>query len=206
VKLVFSSGRHDGAAAVLDEADRAMRHVLRRGISSEPTTGVPPVRVPDYAEPLLAWRLWEIEAVDGAPRLRSLYRLCFWPVGQPLEARCHAHRFRLRPRSRHAAPSAMCTCGIYAVRFERIPKLSLDGGLQRGRSLVIGSVSLWGDVVECERGWRAALAYPTGLFVPRVCRDAEETAAGLEDYNVPVELIDADTLADALDAVAGLTA
>jgi hypothetical protein len=180
---------------------------MRRGKPPETAASLPPERAPDFVEPLRAWRLWEVEIVDAAPRLRSLYRRCFWPVGVPLEARCHAHRLRLRRKARHDAPAAPCTCGIYAVPFEFIPKLALDGGLPPGRSLVIGTVSLWGDVVECERGWRAALAYPTRLFVPRrVCPDMEETAAGLEDYRVPVELIDAGTLAAALDTVADLTA
>jgi hypothetical protein len=180
---------------------------MRRRKPPEPAASDPvAVRAPDYVEPLRAWRLWEVEVIDAAPRLRSLYRVCFWPVGLPLEARCHAHRLRLRRRSRHTAPAAACTCGIYAVPFDFIPKLAVDGGLPPGRSLVIGTVSLWGEVVECERGWRAALAYPTHLFVPRVCPEADETAAGLGDYGVPVDLLDAGTLAAALDTVADLTA
>jgi hypothetical protein len=58
---------------------------------------------------------------------------------------------------------------------------------------VIGQVRLWGKVIECERGWRAALAYPERLYVPmrpadeRARRRSAEIAAGLRDYGVPVE-------------------
>jgi hypothetical protein len=163
--------------------------------------------VPDYPEPLCAWRLWEVEDVGSAPRLRSLYRLSFWPVGAPLEARCEAQRLRLSRRPRHAAPSETCTCGIYAAPFELIRrKLAVDGGLPPGCLFVIGTVSLWGDVLECERGWRAALAYPSRLFVPLGLRGAAERAVGLGDYGVPVELLETRTIADALDDVAELAA
>jgi hypothetical protein len=166
-----------------------------------------PAVVPDYAEPLCAWRLWEVEDVDSAPRLRSLYRLSFWPVGAPLEARCEAQRLRLSRRPRHAAPSETCTCGIYAAPFELIRrKLAVDGGLPPGCLFVIGTVSLWGDVLECERGWRAALAYPSRLFVPLGAPGAAERAVGLRDYGVPVELLETSTIADALDDVAELAA
>jgi len=175
--------------------------------SLEPVaTGPSIARAPDYAEPVRAWRLWEVGNVDAAPRLRSLYRICFWPVGEPFEARCEAHRFRLRRRARHEAPTATCTCGVYAVPFELIRKLALHDRLPQGRSLVIGAVSLWGDVLECESGWRAALAYPHRLFIPLTCADVEEKAAGLMDYGVPVELLDTRSVTDALDTVAGLAA
>lgn len=166
-----------------------------------------PAAVPDYAEPLCAWRLWEVEDVDGAPRLRSLYRLSFWPVGAPFEARCEAQRLRLPGRPRHAAPTETCSCGIYGAPFELIRrKLALDDGLPPGCLFVLGTVSLWGDVIECERGWRAALAYPSRLFVPLGASGAAERAIGLRDYGVPVELLETRTIADALDDVAGLAA
>ena len=162
---------------------------------------------PDYAEPLCAWRLWEVEDVEGAPLLRSLYRLSFWPVGAPFEARCEAQRLRLSRRPRHAAPSETCSCGIYGAPFELIRrKLAVDDGLPPGCLFVLGTVSLWGDVLECERGWRAALAYPSRLFVPLGVPGAAERAVGLRDYGVPVELLQTSTIADALDDVAELAA
>jgi hypothetical protein len=57
---------------------------------------------------------------------------------------------------------------------------------------VLGLVSLWGTVVECERGYRASHAYPLHLYVPidaawqkKHCWD--ELVSGLESYDVPVE-------------------
>jgi hypothetical protein len=176
--------------------------------SGEPAeTTLEVASAPDYAEPLCAWRLWEVEDVDGAPRLRSLYRLSFWPVGAPFEARCEAQRLRLSRRPRHAAPTTTCTCGIYGAPFELIRrKLAIDDGLPPGCLFVIGTVALWGDVLECERGWRAALAYPSRLFVPLGFPGAAERAVGLGDYGVPVELLYTGSIAEALDDVAELAA
>jgi hypothetical protein len=170
-------------------------------------TGIAAARAPDYGEALTAWRVWEVEDVDGAPRLRSLYRNCFWPVGTALEAHCEAQRLRLWRGSRHAAPTAACTCGIHAVPFEFLQSLAQqDRLLPPGRSIVIGTVSLWGEVVECERGWRAELAYPSRLFMPRPSSAPQQSAAGLGDYGVPVELLTrsaAETVDELEAAVAG---
>jgi hypothetical protein len=182
--------------------------VMRWWKSDEPAPAVPePAVAPDYAEPLCAWRLWEVEPLNAVPRLRSLYRFSFWPVGAPLEARCEAQRLRLPRRPRHAAPTETCTCGIYGAPFELIRrKLAVDCGLPAGSLFVIGTVSLWGAVLECERGWRAAFAYPSRIFVPLGFPGAATQAAGLADYGVPVELVDTHNLVDALDHVAELAA
>jgi hypothetical protein len=161
---------------------------------------LPPV--PDYPEPLQAWRLWAVERVGGFARLRSLYQGCVWPTGAPLAAGCHARRCLLWRRSLHEAPVDMCSCGIYAVGADGIRKLWRDTEPVPGFSLVIGTVSLWGAVVQCEHGWRAGFAYPRELFVPSLAPEPEEMAAGLADYGVPVEVLDAGTIGMALAAVA----
>lgn len=195
----MTRGRHPWSKLI-----RTMR--WRR--SDEPAETISGVALaPDYAEPLCAWRLWEVEDVDGASRLRSLYRISFWPVGAPFEARCEAQRLRLSRRPRHAAPTETCSCGIYGAPFELIrKKLAIDHGLPPGGLFAIGTVSLWGDVLECERGWRAALAYPRHLVVPLGSHGVPDRVAGLRDYGVPVELIDTGNVADALDHVAELAA
>jgi hypothetical protein len=74
------------------------------------------------------------------------------------------------------------------------------GSLREAIGAVIGRVFLWGSVVECERGWRAARAYPAQLYLPlgrhgrlsfvaRRAADAEELALALRAYGVPVELV-----------------
>jgi hypothetical protein len=55
---------------------------------------------------------------------------------------------------------------------------------------VIGRVLLWGSVVEEDAAWRAELAYPQRLLVPTLLRDAYGVARDLEDYGVPVTLMD----------------
>jgi hypothetical protein len=185
-----------------------MRPVIVRWRSTEPAEedAVLPA-APDHAEPLDAWRLWEVEREGGEPRLRSLYRICFWPVGTPLEARCEAHRFRLRRRASHAAPAATCTCGIYAMPFELLRKRAeLQDGRPPARSLVLGTASLWGEIIECERGWRAEFAYPSRLFVPLGVLDEEAMALSLADYGVPVELLDTRSITEALDEMAEVAA
>lgn len=175
-------------------------HTWLEGEVARQDAALPPA--PDYAEALSGWRVWAIEEVKGSVRLRSLYQRCIWPAGAALAARCHARRFRVWRRSLHEAPVDTCSCGIYAVPAERIHRLWRDSELPPGFSLVMGTVSLWGDVVECERGWRAGLAYPRELFVPHLAPEPYETAAALADYGVPVEVLDARTVDTALDAVA----
>ncbi len=63
-------------------------------------------------------------------------------------------------------------------------------------------VALWGGVVECEHGWRAGFAYPREIFVPSLAPEPDETAAELEEYGVPFEVLGAHTIGMALDAVA----
>jgi hypothetical protein len=62
---------------------------------------------------------------------------------------------------------------------------------------VIGTVSLWGRIVECARGWRASRAYPKRIYVPATrgpywlkAPQVDEVALALTDYGVPVDLLD----------------
>jgi hypothetical protein len=159
--------------------------------------------VPDYAEPLQAWRLWAIEDAAGPARLRSLYhQRAVWPTGAAFVAHCNARRFRVWRRSPHETPVDACSCGIYAVGADRIRTLWRDSEPAPRFSLVIGAVSLWGGVVECEHGWRAGFAYPREIFVPSFAPKLDETAAELADYGVPVEVLNAWTIGMALDVVA----
>lgn len=77
----------------------------------------------------------------------------------------------------------------------------------------MGTVALWGRVVEADAGWRGGLAYPTALLVPtgrwrRIVSAAlwpyrhspREVARHLEAYGVPVDVV---TLDRSLDAASG---
>jgi len=103
-------------------------------------------------EPIHAWRTWTLVgsrdgsyvrlapiAGDGRP----------WPPRRPAEASCTRHRS-------HVRPELDCTCGLHAV--------GSPDELRRTRDpAVLGTVALWGRIVEHEHGFRAALAYPQRL-------------------------------------------
>jgi hypothetical protein len=105
----------------------------------------------------------------------------------------------------HGPPNHDCLCGIYAVATPAQALQYLTCRLERGngpRQRVIGLVSLWGRLVESERGWRATYGYPALLVVPRRGRrsgiprrwlpgpSAEAIRAALAAYAVPVEVVD----------------
>lgn len=76
----------------------------------------------------------------------------------------------MRPgRADHTAPEESCSCGVYASDSPLAAASFITGPEQP----VIGRVSLWGTVVECEHGWRAACAYPAALYVPALPEDVD---------------------------------
>ena len=91
---------------------------------------------------------------DGRPELRPIiYAGERWPAGAVARAECPPHA-----SSGHHAPEADCSCGLYAVDgLDRLPAVT-------GRDVtVIGSVSMWGTLIEHESGLRAEFAYPDRL-------------------------------------------
>jgi hypothetical protein len=152
---------------------------------------------PDLAEPIEGWRLWLAVPEDGAVQLRSVVYRTAWPAGEPMVARClRRYLVPLPRRRRHEVPTAGCRCGIYATGLGDLRPFLVDGPW-RLAVRVLGRVSLWGSVIECERGWRASHAYPSRLYVPapdarcRIPLSAEEIAFGLTAYGVPVEILPA---------------
>jgi len=104
-------------------------------------------------EPVLAWRAWTLTGRANGSRL--LLR----PVGSrshpwpPLKA---ARAVCRRTASLHVAPDLGCTCGLHGTHGWDI--------LRRTRSpAVIGTVAMWGRVVEHEMGYRGEYAYPQRL-------------------------------------------
>jgi hypothetical protein len=111
--------------------------------------------VPDSIEPVTAWRAWALGWTPGGePALRPIiYSGERWPARQVARAACPP-----RAGSGHRAPQADCTCGLYAVDgLDRLP------GVMGRDVTVIGSVSLWGKMVEHDSGFRAELGYPERL-------------------------------------------
>ena len=168
-------------------------------------------RAPDFAEPVRAWRVWWILVEEQELRLRSLFFPLLWEPGRRVEAEClHRRLVRLSRRKSHGAPHERCKCGIYAAT-----KLSTAADYLRSLQpappeaiqYAVGSVSLWGLVIECERGWRASYAYPAALYVPTrsVARRSRltprEAAEGLAGYGVPVTVTDASDWSQLLEAI-----
>jgi hypothetical protein len=155
------------------------------------------VEVPDYAEAIEAWRVWRIVSVDGELGLSSVVQSTIWPAGRSFVAECLRRRTlpeRLRRRARHEAPHADCECGIYAGGPSEIRRYLTEPLARSTLARVFGRVALWGQVVECERGYRASRAYPLELFVPADARrrrndDLEGLALALSRYEVPVEVL-----------------
>jgi hypothetical protein len=108
--------------------------------------------VATLAEPIHAWRTWTLVGSRDGSRVR-LAPIAGdgrpWPPRRPAAASC------IRRRS-HVRPELDCTCGLYAVES--------PDELRRTRDpAVLGTVALWGRIVEHEHGFRAALAYPQRL-------------------------------------------
>ncbi len=152
---------------------------------------------PDFVEPISGWRVWVVVPDDaGVPRLRSVVQKTIWPVGDPLVAECCQRRVLaklLRRAAHETVPLPTCQCGIYATHLPELEPLLAEAPWETG-ARVLGQVQLWGDVIECERGWRASRAYPGRIFVPvrdgrRPRLSQEEIAVGLADYGVPGELL-----------------
>jgi hypothetical protein len=147
-------------------------------------------------------------------RLSSVVYDVAWQPGETLVAEClRQRRAARRPwrkeRLTHAAPEERCQCGIYAIDdpFELGSYLDSRYADRDGAHRIVGRVSLWGTVVESERGWRASHAYPAHFYVPlpreRCDRaEAEAIAAGLAEYGVPIEVVTEQATPDLLEALA----
>jgi hypothetical protein len=110
------------------------------------------------AEPLVAWRAWTL---SGGRRSGYLLRPIAgranpWPRRRPARASCWWPQF-------HDAPDERCRCGLHAVTEERLLRWTRSPA-------VIGTVALWGRVVEHDLGYRAEFGYPQRLrLVCHVC-------------------------------------
>src|SRR4051794_20561913 len=165
---------------------RASKRGVTRGRDGETAAGEreydAAVAAPDFVEPVMGWRIWRAIKCDGSYVLASLFNNIVWVPGKSLDARCLAVG-----GTRHRSPDPECRCGVYAAHCDALDWQRLA---RRGpTTLVVGRVSLWGPVVEAERGWRAEHGYPERLFVPRVGRRLKDRdsriAAELQAYGVP---------------------
>ena len=77
--------------------------------------------------------------------------------------------------AQHPSPVPGCTCGIYASSSLRNLVTSTPS---MPAVSAVGTVALWGRVIEHERGWRAEFAYPDRLTLVCVVCLQEGSGAG----------------------------
>lgn len=152
---------------------------------------------PDYVEAVTAWRVWRVVLRNGGYRLASVVHSTVWPSDEALSAVCARQtllpRFLRRSRRPHEVPDAGCECGIYGTDLERLGPYVVDEPFGGSAGRAIGRVSLWGTVVECERGFRASHAFPQHVYVPLDGSsrpdESRRLLADLRAYGVPVEVV-----------------
>jgi hypothetical protein len=107
-------------------------------------------------EPVAGWRVWRLTSVGGEVRLAAVARGSVWPPLRPMGASCPQH-------AEGEVPGADCMCGLYAA--STLQALGRAGVLANRHVGVVGSIEMWGRVVEHDRGTRSALAYPSRLLL-----------------------------------------
>jgi hypothetical protein len=106
--------------------------------------------VPLGIEPVIGWRTWSIGWNGDGFYLASPMQEYDWQPMQPNRARCRSHFGR-------QLPNLGCGCGFYAVsHLQRLP-VAVASTFSIG---AVGSVAMWGRVVEHTAGYRGQLAYP----------------------------------------------
>jgi len=112
----------------------------------------PPAAEDELAlDPVHGYRVWRLAGDPGALRLAAVTRRTVWPPMEPMRAVCPEH-------DEAEVPAGDCMCGLYAASSLRT--LVRAGVLQHRTVGVVGSVAMWGRVVQHERGVRSSLAYP----------------------------------------------
>jgi hypothetical protein len=118
---------------------------------------------------VLGWRAWAVTRTGRGVRLASPLFDHLWLPGEPAVASCLRHEDPFAPAlaAHEVASLAECSCGFHAAR-DPADALSYLQGREAPSTLcrVLGEVTLWGDVMQTEAGWRGTVAYPARLYVP----------------------------------------
>jgi hypothetical protein len=149
---------------------------------SSPTEEPAPLPVDLSDEPLVGWRCWFV--LPHEVLLRPIYkRGLVWKPREAIEALCPEHL--------HEVPADDCKCGVWTVCHPMLlEEIGWRTAPPQGTDplpgvIVAGEVSLWGKIIQHERGWRAGLAYPRHLYAFTDDPMIAETLR--ERYGVPVE-------------------
>jgi hypothetical protein len=123
--------------------------------------------------PIIGYRVWGVENVC---ELRSHSWNVHWPIHQKITAACRTGLGACQLIAANGDRSGIQhQCGIYAFKTEtqldaylrEVDEKShhFPSGMYSDRhDLVLGSVYLWGNVIECSDGYRAECAYPKEVF------------------------------------------
>lgn len=139
---------------------------------------------------ILGWRAWRLrEGFLHSLTLPTVWKPHRWEPYRPIMAACNCGR----------SPGWWHRCGVNAyVALED----AIEGAAETQfvtDPLVVGSVRLGGLVVECERGYRAAEAYPdllVGILRDGSLAPAPELIDVSKRYGVPfAHLLHTDALA-----------
>jgi hypothetical protein len=127
--------------------------------------------MPDYTHTLTAWRGWQIDSA----KLSALGTDHEWEPKKAQQAICKNHE--------HPAPQKSCSCGFWS--FKTLDLLTEALKSYSDHVTVIGTVEIWGRVIECENGFRSEFAYPKELWL------FEENMEYLSwTYGVPIRRIE----------------
>lgn len=132
---------------------------------------------------VVGWRAWIVTETAAGLRLASVLHDLVWVAQEPALAACRQHEDPFAERlPLHPVPGLVCNCGFHAAR-DPVDALSYLRGRDEANTVcrILGEVTLWGQVVETEAGWRASHAYPARLYV-----DDRAVGDALAVYGVPV--------------------
>jgi hypothetical protein len=105
-------------------------------------------------EPVMGWRVWRLQRIDGRLSLISATRDHIWPPTDALEAACWIDH------GAAGVPQSDCRCGIYAASA---PSTLSATNVISPETCVVGAIAMWGSVVEHTLGARSQFAYPARL-------------------------------------------
>lgn len=145
--LVGKSPHECPTASELDTA-------VIRTIQTLAAAGLSPEEIAGDMKLMIGYRRWTAKADLAGAGSGST---AAWPIDKPTIAVCVKHECAMRPGRREACvkqPYPMCR--VHAWKTPELNKAS-------GYSGVSGAVALWGDVIECEKGYLASRAYPLGF-------------------------------------------
>jgi hypothetical protein len=149
-------------------------------------------RMPDSICMMTGWRAWRTVSVNGEWRLKALGQETIWEPKKKMEAICKADGVSLADPAGllwrdHPAPFQSCLCGFWAFKnVEMLPEALLGQNHEHGAT-VIGSIHMWGHVIETDIGFRAENAYPKELWL---LKDGMEDLGWI--YGVPIRTLTAE--------------